>query len=713
MIVKPLPPVDPRAVAAPKRSRDLAGAGAWSIDQLEGMLSDMDEQPAWRDRADRACAFCDNVDNEQLSREQKLEALRNGIPARAINLVGRVVNGVLGQEAKSRRDPTLEADDEDYSDVCDALNVKLKEAHRETMADLAISNAYASQVKAGVGWVEVRRNADPFDYSYAIEDVPRDEIWWDWRSRKSDLKNARWICRAQWKDIDEVIAVYPQHRAAIERASAGIAQWHNEGPIDEEVVRATSDAMGNTRFRQRTAEWLNGARRRIRIYHVQYRVPATVVVLSLGYRKIIVDPANPLHREAIQRGMGKLEKVPTMQIRSALYAGPFRLSDEATTLRRFSYIPFFAFRRDSDNTPFGLVEGMIAPQEDYNEASMRMRWLLKSQQLFIDDDALATEYNTIEDVTANAMRPDAVIVRKGARRNANGIELKNDMQLQKELFDRMQDSKQLIQDVPGVYGPQLGDAPSGVTSGIAMNTLVEQGIVAMGELNDSYLLGRRMVYEELFNLIVEDHLQRDIEVKVGTGDARRVIVLNTVNPQTGEAMNVVKDAPLKVGLGEAPTSPAYQMQTAQLVGNMIRNLAGTPHAALLIPSWVETNSMFGPGRKQLADDMRRATGQTPAGDRAAQQQQQQEAVAQARQTKALEDAEKKAEIAKKAAEVELTQAKAAQARAAVGAQEIDQALAVRQQVVNEATQARDMQREDDAANEDQLIDQALAEAAAF
>lgn len=699
MIVKPLPPLDERQAKA-KTLRDFAGAGAWSITQLESMLTDMDEQPTWRDRADRACSFCDNVDNEQLTPLQKFEAMRNGVPARAINLVGRVINGVLGQEARSRRDPVLEADDDELSDVCDALNVKLKEAHRETMADMAVSNAYASQVKAGIGWVEVRRNADPFLYTYAVHDIPRNEVWWDWRAKRIDLSDARWVCRAEWKDIDEVVAAFPQHRDAIERATGGYASWFADGPVDEEVHRGFFDATGNTRFRTRTAEWLQGARRRIRIYHVQYRVPAMVVVLNVGYRKIIVDPANPLHREAIQRRLGKLEKVPTMQIRSAMYAGPFRLSDEPTRLKRFSYIPFFAFRRDSDGTPYGLVEGMIAPQEDYNESSQRVRWMLKAQQLFIDDDALNEEYNTIADITENAMKPDMVAVLKATRRNAKGIEIRNDLTLQKELVERMADSKLLIQDVPGVYGPQLGDAPTGVTSGIAMNTLVEQGIVAMGELNDNYLLGRRLVYEALFDLIVEDHTQRDLQVKVGSGTGRRVVVLNTVNPQTGEAMNVVKDAPVRVGLGEAPASPAYQMQTAQLVGNMIKALAGTPHAALLIPGWVETNSMFGPNRKQIADDMRRATGQPTEGDRQAMQAAQQQQMEQAKQQQALEAAEKKAGIAKTAADARLAQAKAAQL-------EVSSALDVRNQMLTESQAAMPQ-----PATEDQLIQEALAEAGA-
>jgi hypothetical protein len=302
---------------------------------------------------------------------------------------------------------------------------------------------------------------------------------------------------------------------------------------------------------------------------------------------------------------------------------------------------------------------MISPQDDYNEASQRMRWMLKAQQLILDSDALDDDYNTVADITETMMRPDmvAVLNPNRANRGQNALTFRNDLALQKELFELMQDSKMLIQDVPGVYSSQLGNAPTGVTSGIAINSLVEQGIVAMGELNDNYTHARRLVYENLVDLIAEDHAQADLQVKIGSGQSRRVVVLNTIDQETGEPKNVVKDAPVKLGLGETPASPAYQMQTAQMVGNMISALAGTPHAAMLIPSWVETNSMFGPNRKQIADDMRRATGLPTAGDRQGAQQWQEQQQQAAAQQAALASQAAQAQVFKATAEAEEANAK--------------------------------------------------------
>lgn len=372
---------------------------------------------------------------------------------------------------------------------------------------------------------------------------------------------------------------------------------------------------------------------------------------------------NPAHVEAAGRGLVPLKKGWTMQVRVAIYAGPFRLSDEGTTKRRFPYIPFIGFRNDSDNTPYGMVHAMLDPQDDYNDRYLRIQWALKAQQLIADSDAVDPKFNTIDDIVATMMRPDMVAILNPTRKNQDGLRFRNDMTLQKEQFETMQKAEQMIERTAGVYSAQLGNAPAGVTSGLAINSLVEQGLVSLGEINDNYTYSRRLVYEALLQEIVEDHMERDLQVTVGTGDAKRVIVLNTRHPETGAPMNVVKDAPVKVGLSEAPSSPAYQMQQSQQMADMIRALAGTPAVAVLIPTWIEQTSAFGPNRKQLADDARRVLGLPSAGDRAGAQQWQQQQQQQAATMAALNQAVAQAKLDSEQAGAVLKSAQALLARA--------------------------------------------------
>lgn len=638
MTARPLKPLRDYAPA----TRDSAKNG-FSLGALEELVSDCQGQPDWRTRADVAHAYYDM--GKQLTPEQERKIrVEMGIEPRQTNLIHGVVNGVLGQEAKARSDVVIEADDDDFQDVCDVLSKSMKEASRESNADMAISNGYGGQVKGGLGWVEVSRASDPLDYTYRVTDIHRREIYYDWRSKHLGLNDARWLVRKRWQDLDEAVAQMPEHRKVLESAVNGwnLLEMPDDG--DSYIRRSWNDERRTTIHRD---EWLDSPRKRIKFFEVWYRVPAEVVVLHTGpSQRVAYDETNPLHVEAVSRGIVKLSKTITRQIRMALFAGPHRLIDVGTTRRSFPYVPFFAFRDDADGSPYGLIEGMISPQDEYNERRQMVNWMLKARQLVMDSDALDEKFNNINDIARTASRPDMVAILNPNRRNVNAFQLRNDMTLQKEQLDVMQDSKQLIQDVPRIYSTQLGDAPSGVTSGVAINSLTEAGAVAMGELNDNYRFARKLVHEQLLDLIIEDHQTENLRVTMGAGQSKRVIVLNTWDQQSGAPVNRVKDAPIKVGLSDVPNSPAFRMQEQQQVAMMIQALGTNPAAMnILAPAYIEGSSLN--NRQAIADDLRRATGVPVSGDKNQQAQQQAQQQQMLAKQAALAEQNAMADIAEK------------------------------------------------------------------
>jgi len=691
-------------------SRDHA-EGGYSLTQLEAMLRDRDNQPEWRDRADTNVAYYDGPG--QMTELQRQQMIAEGLEPRYTNLIGRVINGVLGQEAKARSDIKVESDDDETADVVDVLNPAMKEAQRETYADMAVSNGYGSQVKAGVGFVEVARNADPLDYPYRVADVHRNEMAWDWRAKDYLLRDARWMTRSRWQDLDELEAAMPQFKQVLRNVASG---WNgfvfNDFDNQDELTSRLRLAFDRENsFRVNRTEWLELNRKRIKMYEVWYKVPAEAIVMHLGpTRRVLFDETNPLHVQAVSRGLVKLTKSLTRQVRMALYAGPHRLQDIGTTRRNFPYIPFFAFRDDDDLTPYGLIEGMRSPQDEYNERRQRIQWMLKAKQITVDNDALDEKFNTFQDLADEAMRPDMMLVLKAQRTNANAIRIGNDLSLQGEQVQVMQDAKQLIQDVPGVYSSQLGNAPSGVTSGVANSLLIEQGAVAMGELNDNYRTSRRAVFEGLLELLIEDHAEPDLQVMVGRGTSRRVVVLNTFDPKSQQLINQVKDAQVRVGLSDVPATAAFRMQQQQNVATIISALGNNPQAvAVLTPSFIESSDL--PNRLELADDLRRATGQPTSGDREAAKRQQGQAQQAGQAAQALQQANAQADVALKQAKVNLEQAKADEIQQRTGIAAHGAALQLAQAA---QAQQQPMQPEQPAQpapmSEEQRIKAALAEA---
>lgn len=613
-MINPYPQYDDRVGAT---SRDFAGAGKFSLYALERMLRDCAEQPEWRTRAAICGAY---YDGKQLTESQKYALRAENLEERVINLVRPVINSVLGQEAKSRTDVKVEADNDDYADVAEVVSCKLKEAERETRAHMAVSDCYASMVKKGLGWVHVSRNSDPLAYPYRVESVPIEEVWWDWRGQRGMtlLDGCRWLVRKRFIDLDELEAAMPEHREVLHRSVNGWENWLDSGNAllaEPDSVSMRGAFENERRFNVTISkqDWVDSARKMIKLYEVWYRVPATCVVLHMGPGKIVAyDERDPRHIEAVSRGLVKVTKGITSQIRRALYAGPHRLLDEGTTKKNFPYIPMFAFRDDEDKSPYGLIDGMVAPQDEYNERRARIQWMLKSRQVALDSDALDTNYNSIADIADGIMRPDLVVITNPNRQNkGQAVLVKNELSMQREQFEVMADSKQLIQDTAGRYASQMGSATA--QSGIANSLLIQQGEQSMGEMNDNYTYARRSVFEGLVDEITSDFKDERMQVPIGTGKTRRVVVLNDWAPD-GMPVNQVKDADIKTSLAETPSTPAYRQQTQQQIAQIIQALGTNPQAvAILAPAYVESTSL--PNRQEVADSLRKASGLPMPGDK--------------------------------------------------------------------------------------------------
>lgn len=680
--------------------RDHAKRG-WNIVALERMVTDCENQPNyWRYEADTVCAY---VDGKQFTPEQEIALRAEGLTdLKPTNLMARTFRSLLGQEAKSRTDVKVEADDEDDDEVCEVMNKSMKEARREAKVDMAISGAYAGQVMPGIGWVKVDRDQDPLNYPHRVRTIDRRKVWWDWEAQDPLIRDARWLVHREWADLDELEAVMPQHRMVLRHAANG---WNHFAidttDYDIERVEAFNDFRRYSRTRGRN-EWFDTGRRRIMMYEVWYRVPAVAVVFRVSpTRWMIYDDANQSHINAVVGG-AEIRKSKTSQVRVALFAGPHRLQDVGTTRRHFPYVPFFAYRDDEDRTPYGLGRGMIGPQDEYNARRLRINWLLRARQIVMDHDALHKDSNSLTDIADAIMRPDLTVVLNANRTNANAqaFRVENNLTMQKEQFEAMQDAKQLLQDVPGVYGSQLGQASSGVTSGIANSLLIEQGAVAMGDLNDAYRDSRALVHEILLDQLIEDHKAAMLKVKVGRGSTRRVVVLNAT-AEDGTIVNNVADAAVRVGMGDVPNTPSYRMMQQQQAASVIQAIAqSSPQAAgVMVPGFIEMTDM--PDRMERADDVRRAFGMPTAGDKQKQAEMDAQQQAQAAQDAKVKQMAIGLEMEDKAAKVQKTRAETEKLNAQVveiGAN------------IGQAGLGQDEAANDPEAERNRLIEESMAEA---
>lgn len=628
---------------------------------LETMLEDTRWETAWRAEADEACQY---YDGNQLTPDLVRTLEERGLAPLSRNLIGATINLVLGIEAKSKRDWRVRADSDDAMEVADAESAKLKQAERECSADRACSEAFSGQVRAGIGWVEVARESDPFKAPYRVRSVHRREIYWDFRAKELDLSDARYLIRKQWVDLDVLTAVFPGKAELLRRAVGCWADWDGISETgDGEGLVSGHEAEARSSIED--VEWRDTERERVCLYEVWYRVWGSRPVLVLPTGAVQeYDERNPAHVAAVDSGLVQVRKATFPKVRLAWWAGPHFLADNPSPYSHnaFPYVPFWGYREDTTGAPYGLIRWMRSPQDEVNARLSKMMWLLSAKRIITDTDALDMP---ISEVVEEAARPDAVILMNPHRKNKNAdaLRIESDFALCQQQFAVLQDATRAIQDSAGIYSAQLGKADFAGQSGAAINSLVEQGSTTLAKMLDNYAYARRQVGVLMLSYIKEDLGSAPVTISVEAAGKRRDILLNQpVDDPLGFTYlkNDVTRTLTRVELEEVPSTPTYKMQQFQNLVELAKSMA--PEIQPLFASYMIRASDF-PEKDKLADAVDQRLGlAAPTNDPAALEQQAQ-AAAQQQQQQEIQRQQLVLQLEELAAKADKARADAERARA--------------------------------------------------
>lgn len=556
-------------------------APKFELNKLMALMSDLHSQPDWRSLANRANAY---YDGDQLSTGVIAVLKLRGQPITIHNLIAPTIDGVLGMEAKSRTDLMVLADDPDGSmeELAEALNAEFADVCRLGGEGRARGDAYASQIKSGIGWVEVRRNPDPFGPRLKFSAVHRDEVFWDWHRREADLSDCRWLMRRRWLDVDECCALMPS-KAEIIKISVGNS-W--DGVISVSNIKGMTPDLQSAfdewqTFDQNQIEWCSQDRQRVLLQIVYYRTYESKVVLKLeNGRALEYNKDNQLHRTALAMGKAVLERCPVAVIREAWFAGPHFLVDRPCSAPHGMYplVPFWGYIKDSSREPYGLIVRAIPAQDEVNLRRIKLTWLLQAKRVIMDKDATNMSR---EQVLEEVERPDGYIELNPNRANKKSISdvfrVEQDFQVAGQQFQVMQDSVKLIQDTMGIYAAYLGQGDVG-QSGVAIANLVEQGATTLSEINDNYRFACQKVGELALCYLMEDLTKRrNYTVMINKDDKRRRKTV-VINQQTEEGLtNDISQLQTHIALAPIQSTPIFKQQLAERMENAMAKLP--PEAA--------------------------------------------------------------------------------------------------------------------------------------
>lgn len=584
-----------------------------SLTEWQSIVREAHNQVPWRAQADKEADYADGnqLDSDLLRRQQKL-----GIPPAKENIIGPAITAVCGYEAKTRTDWRVTPDgNPDGQDVADALNYRLNQAERHSKADRALSEAFRPAISVGLGWVEVSRPSDPFEYPYRCRYVSRNEIWWDMKAQEPDLKDARWLVRRRWVDRDQGAKTFPQHAELIMRMHTGwvadFAAEEHEGGTSTGLYAAAGHERAWT---VQEDAWYNDENRQVCISEVWYRRWVQVLVLKVRKtgRVVEFDPNNAAHVAAVQSGIGKLERATVARIRRAYWMGPHQLDDSASPypFKHFPYVPVWCYREDTTGVPYGMVRDMLFPQDSLNSTLAKLRWGLGAARTERTKGAVAMED---EQFRRQIARPDADIVLNPAVMSQPGarFEVKRDFQLNAQHFQLMQDSRAAIERVSPVT-PSLRGQQGSATSGLQEQTQLEQSTTALASPIDMFKEARQQVGEMLMALIIEDIGKEETAVVIegDTINPARTVVLNKpeIDPATGLAYlsNDISRTKLMVALEDVPSSPGFRAQQLNAMTETTKSLP-PEEQRVMVPFMVDLMDV--PRKKQVVEAIRDARSQ--------------------------------------------------------------------------------------------------------
>lgn len=477
-------------------------------------------------------------------RDDDAQVLRErGQAPLVFNAIAQHIRWILGTERRTRVDYKVFGREKEDEKPAQTKTKLLKYTDDVNHSVFARSMAFADAVKVGIGWLECGIRSDPTE-------EPLFDRWESWRNmwndplaKEPDNTDSRFLFRSKWVDEDIAMTMFPDRREVIRQSSVS-HQLFSFSEDDDLGFTGLYHAFtpGSTTIQSGRAMFSDSfhigiRRKRVRLIECWYRVPESISMLRTRVSALM----NPIFRNQLMRMNGDELKGPRkpsvqqllddghasvydavkMKVRVAIFANKGMLQDVASPYRhdRFAFTPIWAFKRDRDGQPYGVIRNMRDPQEDLNKRRSKALWILSTNRVIADDDAVEDWDETEEQVA----RPDGII----KKQRGSDFEIQTDTALAKEHVALMVHDIQFLESTSGVTEENRGEVTN-ASSGRAINLRQTQGSVVTADLFDNLRFAIQLHGEKKLSLIEQYYTEPKV-VRI-TGDKGHAEFMNVNMP---------------------------------------------------------------------------------------------------------------------------------------------------------------------------------------
>ena len=571
------------------------------------------------------------------------------------NVIKPTVDWLIGTERKTRVDYRVMP-----REKSDAAGAEVKTNVLKYIADVnksqyARSRAFSDAIKSGVGWIEAGIRTDPtMEPLYTGYEDWRN-IWYDPLSVEPDLSDARFVFRERYVDLDVAMSMFPdRHDVLIASAITGgmynptDASMLDDVDAEQDIFDASSMGM----FSQ--------TRSRVRLTECWYRVAWNGKVLrgdNLGALDgAVYDPSSQAQKTLVEEGRAAVYDTTRMQMRSMILCDKGVLQDIESPYRhnRFPLIPVWGFRKKRANAPYGVIRGLIDPQSDLNKRRSKALFILSTNQVIADDDAV----EDFDELAEEVARPDGIIKKK----KGSELEIRNNSALAEEHVMLMQEDKAYVESTGGVTDEMMG-RQTNAQSGKAILARQDQGHAVTAELFDNLRMAHQLLGEIQLSLIEQYYTDRKVVRIIGDRGQAQYITVNEPQPD-GSLLNDITATQADFIVDATNYSASVRQAMFESMMNLLGQIGNPDIAMALLDIIVDLSDL--PGKDEMVKRIRSMNGQKDPDaedddpqvmESAMQEQSQKDAEAQYQQALAqLEMAEREAKVAKMNAEAKAKEA---------------------------------------------------------
>ena len=596
-------------------------------------------------------------DGDQFTDEELEEyEARNQTP-RVFNEIKPTVDWLLGGERRIRTDWAVLPRTEDDSEASIRKSKLAKYIDDINNARWHRSEAYGDMTKNGEGWIAVEYlpNQDG-DFQIMIQHEHWRYMLADSKSRRRDMTDMQYLWRVKVIDLHTLINHFPDKESELINLSDDMGVLEDE-LLDEALVSVDpSDKNRQIRTGSLSFTQSAGDRDGVKVYEMWYRQSEKVKLLrgEGSFNNQPYDEKNEDHQVLTQHYGFQVAEVTRQQMYCAMYTDDTVLYRQKSPYKhnRFPFVRRYAYLKDREGTPYGVIRSVRDPQSDLNIRRNKALHMLSSVRVVMEQGAVEDKNALAEEIA----RWDSIIEYKPGSK----LEVKEGSDRANQQLNVGEQNSAYIRQISGVTGENRG-MDTNATSGIAIQARQEQGTVISTILTDMHSLGRKLEGELVLSLI-EQFYDKPFQFRITADNLKDKVEFAKINDEAEPETNITKTQSDFVVAERDYRTTMRQALSEQMLSSagVIAQHTGKPDLAVaMLTAAIELQDL--PDKDRLIDGLRKASGMPPMNeteeDREKREQQEQQAQQQqAQQQQAALELEMK-ERGAKIAELEARAAK--------------------------------------------------------